>query len=222
MKLRSTIGSSVRRPWMNVVATSARSVLRESYWASAVTVTCSVTAPTSNAKSVWVEGSATFGGRIRRRLGWPIRRRIRRRVGRRHFTTSSYHLSVSPGSGPAYGGTSVVINGKDFVKGAVVTIGSSPARDVDVTNSTTIIATTVARAAGSADVVVTNPDGQQSTINGAFKYMIVPRIISASISSKKLVLQGDDFSIGATIILNGIERPRINGTEKTLATIACR
>ncbi|HTG17080.1 MAG TPA: hypothetical protein VK747_17655 [Blastocatellia bacterium] len=32
-------------------------------------------------------------------------------------------------------------------------------------------------------------------------------------SGKKLVLQGDDFSIGATIILNGIERPTSNDSE---------
>jgi parallel beta-helix repeat protein len=73
-------------------------------------------------------------------------------------------LSLSPGAGPAAGGTSVAISGSDFLGGATVTIGAQPASGVLVGSFTSITASTPALAAGTAnDVVVSNVDGSAGT-----------------------------------------------------------
>ncbi len=73
-------------------------------------------------------------------------------------------LSVSPGSGPASGGTSLTLTGNHFQPGASVTIGSIAAAGVVVSGETAMMAIAPALAAGmSYDVVVQNPDGTRSS-----------------------------------------------------------
>lgn len=79
--------------------------------------------------------------------------------------------SISPASGSTAGGTSVTISGTDFVSGATVTVGGTAATNVTVASATSITATTPAHAAGSVNVIVTNPDGQSDTLTGAFTYV---------------------------------------------------
>jgi hypothetical protein len=43
--------------------------------------------------------------------------------------------------------------------------------------------------------------------------LVRPRISAVSINGKKLVVQGDDFSMGASIIVNGIEQNTLNDAE---------
>ncbi len=77
-------------------------------------------------------------------------------------------FSMSPASGPAAGGTNVAINGMLFDGNATVTVGGSPAANVDVTDSAHITAKTPARPPGTlSNVVVANPDGSGGTlVNG--------------------------------------------------------
>jgi hypothetical protein len=77
-------------------------------------------------------------------------------------------FSMSPASGPAAGGTNVAINGMLFDGNATVTVGGSPAGNVDVTDSAHITAKTPARPPGTlSNVVVANPDGSGGTlVNG--------------------------------------------------------
>ncbi|HEX3128907.1 MAG TPA: M12 family metallo-peptidase [Thermoanaerobaculia bacterium] len=77
---------------------------------------------------------------------------------------------VSPASGSTGGGTAITITGANFQSGATVTVGGSAATSVVVVNSTTITAVTPAHAAGSVQVVVTNPSAQTGTLNPAFFY----------------------------------------------------
>ena len=79
-------------------------------------------------------------------------------------------VSLSPGSGSTDGGTAVTISGQNFLAGATVQLGNLMATNVQVTNSTTIKATTPAHAAASVDVTVTNPDYQQGTLTGGYTY----------------------------------------------------
>src|SRR5205085_11196199 len=72
--------------------------------------------------------------------------------------------NINPNSGTTAGGTSVTITGTNFVSGATVKLGGTAATGIVVSNSTTITATTPAHAAGTADVVVTNPDNQSGTL----------------------------------------------------------
>ncbi len=74
-------------------------------------------------------------------------------------------FSVLPTSGPASGGTPVVISGTDFLANAAVTIGGQPASSVVVVNSTQINAVSPALAAGTVnDLTVANTDGSAGTL----------------------------------------------------------
>jgi M6 family metalloprotease-like protein len=77
--------------------------------------------------------------------------------------------SVSPGFGPAAGGTGITITGSAFVSGATVTVGGTAAAATFV-NSTTMTATTPAHATGLVAVAVRNPDTQTGTLAEAFFY----------------------------------------------------
>ena len=78
--------------------------------------------------------------------------------------------AISPTSGAASGGTAVTITGTNFLSGATVKLGGNMATNVTVAGSGTITATTPAHTAGTVDVVVTNGDGQSSTLNGGYTY----------------------------------------------------
>src|SRR6185503_4614373 len=81
---------------------------------------------------------------------------------------------ITPNSGPTAGGTSVTINGSNFVSGATVTIGGTAATNVSFVNSTSLTATTPAHAAGAVNVVVRNPDTQSGTLTNGFTYNAPP------------------------------------------------
>jgi hypothetical protein len=78
--------------------------------------------------------------------------------------------SIAPASGSTFGGTAVTIGGEGFAAGATVTIGGAAATSVVVVNDRTITATTAARAAGAADVVVA-VSGRSGSLPGAFTFV---------------------------------------------------
>jgi len=80
-----------------------------------------------------------------------------------------------PASGSAAGGTTFTLTGTNFQTGATVKIGGSSATVTNVT-PTTITGKTPAHAVGTADVLVTNPDGKNVTLSGAyfFDFLDVP------------------------------------------------
>ena len=69
---------------------------------------------------------------------------------------------VSPGQGPAAGGTSVTITGHNFGPAATVMFGSARATSVVVDSSTSITATSPA-GSGTVDVTVTTSRGTSAT-----------------------------------------------------------
>jgi phospholipase C len=71
--------------------------------------------------------------------------------------------SISPTQGISTGGDTVTISGSGFATGATVTFGGATAA-ATVASSTQISVVTPASTPGSADVTVTNPDGQSSTL----------------------------------------------------------
>jgi hypothetical protein len=79
-------------------------------------------------------------------------------------------VSVGPGLGLTTGGTTVTIQGGNFMQGITVTIGSITATNVTLINSTTLTATTGAHAAGAVDVVITNPNNESATLPNGFVY----------------------------------------------------
>jgi hypothetical protein len=94
--------------------------------------------------------------------------------------------SISPSGGPETGGTPVTINGTGFAAGATVSLGGTPATQVNVVSSTVITATTAAHMPGPVDVVVTNSDGQSGMLTEGFIY--------SPASTTETVLLQDDFN----------------------------
>lgn len=101
--------------------------------------------------------------------------------------------AVSPPSGPATGGTEIVIFGRNFANRATVALGAWPAVNVAVLSETTITAITPRHEAGTVDVTVVNADGQMGTLSGAYTYVadpsaadLVVTITSAGVTPKEL------------------------------------
>jgi len=80
---------------------------------------------------------------------------------------------LAPTSGPAAGGTEVVLAGSGFAEGASVTFGGAPAT-VRASTPTSLTVTTPAQIAGRADVVVSNPDGQKWMVAGGYEFTAPP------------------------------------------------
>ncbi len=80
--------------------------------------------------------------------------------------------AIFPASGPASGGTDVIVFGNNFEAGARLFIGANEARDVLVLSTTEIRARTPAGAAGPADVRVVNPSTLTGTLYGGFTYLV--------------------------------------------------
>ena len=76
---------------------------------------------------------------------------------------------ISPRSGPISGDTAVTLTGTNFLSGVTVSFGGAAAVVTSV-SATTIGANTPAHKRGAVNVVVTNPDGQSSTLAGGFTY----------------------------------------------------
>lgn len=78
--------------------------------------------------------------------------------------------AVTPGRGPASGGTPVTIAGSNFKAGAHVTLGGVPAADVVVVSANQITCTTPPHFPATVDVVVSDTGGQSGTLLRAFTY----------------------------------------------------
>ncbi|HEY5162226.1 MAG TPA: glycoside hydrolase family 44 protein [Terriglobales bacterium] len=142
--------------------------------------------------------------------------------------------SVSPVSGPAAGGTSVIITGTGFnpVGTTLVTFGGTAATSVTVNSATQITATTAAHTAGAVNVVVTNPDGQTSTLANGYTYVAAapPPVISTVIPSSgpavggtAITITGSGFQGGATVSIGGTAATGVtvvNATQITASTPA--
>lgn len=83
--------------------------------------------------------------------------------------------SVSPGLGPAEGGTLITISGIDFQDGATVTVGGISCTPVTWVNSVTLTCLTGPRIAALVSIVVTNPGGLSDTKLSAYSYYGNPR-----------------------------------------------
>ena len=79
---------------------------------------------------------------------------------------------VTPNSGPVTGGTYVEIEGQNFLDGALVLVGGAPATLVTVLTPgllSTRFSASIA-GAGTANLIVTNPDGQSGVLGDGFAF----------------------------------------------------
>ena len=120
--------------------------------------------------------------------------------------------SLSPSKGLITGGTTVTLEGANFINGAKVRIGT---KDVATTfnNSTQLVFKTVAWSEPeTVDISVTNPDGQTATLEQAFTFETPPPPPAPTITSVSpdsgpqaggtlVTIKGSNFVQGATIQL---------------------
>ena len=96
--------------------------------------------------------------------------------------------AISPGVGPASGGTQLAITGAYVLEGATVTVGGVQVARSSVVNTETIVVATGPHAPGVVDVVVANPDGTSATLAGAFTYEPTPGTFDFSGDGKSDIL----------------------------------
>jgi len=78
--------------------------------------------------------------------------------------------AVSPGNGPASGGTPVTVAGSNFKAGATVTFGGAAAGSISVVNANQITCETPPHFPELVDVAVSNPDGQSGMLLRGYTY----------------------------------------------------
>ena len=117
---------------------------------------------------------------------------------------------VEPDNDLVSGGANVQIIGKDFQDGATVTIGGNAASNVIFVSPTELSVEVPAGTAGSADVVVTNPDGKSDTLTGGFTYKLPPPTLTRVEPDNDVVtggatvkIIGENFQDGATVAIGG-------------------
>ena len=100
------------------------------------------------------------------------------------FVAAPTVTSVAPASGPAAGGTAVVITGTNLTGATAVSFGGTAATSFTPVNATTVNATAPAHAAGVADVRVTTAGGQSAVVAGDhFTFVAAPTVTSVAPSS---------------------------------------
>ncbi len=121
--------------------------------------------------------------------------------------------AVTPNSGPASGGQAITdLHGTGFQNGATVRIGGTLATAVTFVSSVKLTCTAPAGAVGAQDILVTNPDTQNSgaTGNGLYTYIAAPTVTAITPNSGSSAggqaitdLHGTGFQNGATATIGG-------------------
>jgi IPT/TIG domain len=117
---------------------------------------------------------------------------------------------ISPNTGSTLGSGPVTIRGTGFQSGATITLDGA-ATNVTVVNDTIVTATASPHAAGTVDVVVTNPGGETSRLAGGYTYVTVPQLSVTAVSPNVgstgggtlVKISGTGFQPGATVSVDG-------------------
>ena len=109
---------------------------------------------------------------------------------------------LTPEQGPESGGTPVTLKGAGFYAGATVDFGTLASTEVAVLSDATIIAVSPAHIPGPVDVVVTNPDGQETVLEGGFTFKSTVNLEDAPIIAG-LLPQSAPIAGGVTVTILG-------------------
>jgi hypothetical protein len=114
---------------------------------------------------------------------------------------------ISPSSGPAVGGTSVVITGTNLSSATGVKFGANSATGLTANTATSITVTAPAGSAGTVDITVTTAGGTSAT-NAAdrFTYVALPTITSINTTS-------GPTAGGTTVIITGTNLSSATGVK---------
>jgi hypothetical protein len=181
---------------------------------SATSITCTTSAHAAGPVNVTVTNSDTQSGYLS--SGYT-------------YLAAPTIAGITPVAGALAGGTALTIVGTGFYAGATVDIGGSACTGVTVVSTTTITCTTSARAAGTVNVTVTNPDTQNGVLASIYTYQGAPTVtsispvFSANTGGQFVTITGTGFITGATVNLGGatcISPVVVNPTTITCTNIA--
>lgn len=127
---------------------------------------------------------------------------------------------LTPTFGRLDGGLAITIAGTNFLApqalpdggtaGVEVTLGGVAATSVTRTSATRVTAVTPANPAGTVDLVLTNPDGQQATFAQSFRYLAPPTLSTITPArgpvqgGTRITLTGTEFLAGASVRVGGV------------------
>jgi hypothetical protein len=136
--------------------------------------------------------------------------------------------SITPNAGPVEGGTHVTILGNQFVTGASVAFGPSPAPSITVLDTQTILAVTPPGSPGPTDVIVSNPNSRSATLLGGFTYgtsaatLSVVKVTPASGATSggdRVTVLGANFTTGASVSFGGSDGTDLKLVDATQLTV---
>lgn len=141
--------------------------------------------------------------------------------------------TVSPGTGPDFGGTAITLTGSDFFAGARVVIGPNIYIDGEpggctVVDANTITLTTAAMPVGSYDVVVIDATGIEGRrTNGFTASSNIPVLdtvfptAGSSAGGTELTLRGQNFISGAgfRVEIDGVVQTNVTVDDPTKVTV---
>jgi len=118
---------------------------------------------------------------------------------------------TDPPFGTTEGGDTIRITGGGFVNGLTVTIAGRDA-PVDTVTVNRVTATTPVGLAGTFDVTVRNPDGEEATLDDAFQYVAPPAVVQLMAmtgptagENRVPIAGGETVRIAGTGFSDGIE-----------------
>lgn len=119
---------------------------------------------------------------------------------------------ISPGSGPASGGTSITVTGSGFTGAGAVQFGGTPAATFSVVNDTQMVAVSPP-GNGTVDVVVVTASGGASSTGAVDQFTYIPAPAVTGISPSRGPTAG-----GTTVTVSGTGFGNVTGV--TFGTIA--
>jgi surface protein len=133
--------------------------------------------------------------------------------------------SVSPNAGAFAGGDTVTIYGTNFIPGITATIDGTACASSTYISPTSMDCVTPAKAGGTYNVEVTNPDTLTATLAASFTYQAAPTITATDISAgaiaggTTLTITGTGFVTGITASVNSV--PCITSTYVSATSMLC-
>jgi hypothetical protein len=103
------------------------------------------------------------------------------------YVTAPIFSSITPASGPAAGGTVVIVSGTGLENVSAVTVGGSVASNLTLVNASSISFRTPTGTVGTASVILTTPGGTNAA-NSAFTYL--PNLTVATSVATTTLTQG--------------------------------
>ncbi len=132
--------------------------------------------------------------------------------------------SVSPSDGTTGGGETIVVKGTNFVSGAVVSFGSTPATSTTYNSATQLTAVAPAHAAGTVDVTVATVGGTSAT-STKDTYAFGPATITSfaptsGVTGSTVTITGTGFTAGTAVKFTGpssttLASPKVTFTSGT-------